>query len=102
MRKQKQVIGALACSLSWAGCGQAPPLNGLQVGEEPWAGPEGWLRRSAHPFGSSVCRYGAQYPVLARRTSELAVGFLVFLYLVHNLPQLCMDTVIFSPLHFFL
>ena len=27
-------------------------------------------------------------------------GFLVFLYLVHNLPQLCMHAVIFSPLQF--
>ena len=91
-----------ACFLSWAGWGKARPLNGLKVGERRAMG---WVRGLAsmvcHPSGSSVCRYGAQYPALACHTSELAVGFLVFLYVVHNLSQLCMYTVIFSSLQFF-
>ena len=40
-------------------------------------------------------------PVFAPGSSEVAVGFLVFLYLVvHNLPQVHMHTVVFSPLWF--
>ena len=35
--------------------------------------------------------------IFALDTSDVAAGFLAFLYLVfHNLPQLCMYTVIFS------
>ena len=59
---------------------------------------EGWLRCFAHTFGGVECRGHAQYPAFALGSSEVAVGFLVFLYLVHNLPQLCMHAVIFSPL----
>ena len=62
---------------------------------------EGWLRWSAQPFGGAECRGHAQCPAFAPSSSEVAVGFLVFLYLVvHNLPQLDMHTVIFSPLWF--
>ena len=70
----------------------------------PGARQEGWLRWSAHPFGGGVCRGHAQYPAFAPHalflgSSEVAVGFLVFLYLVvHSLPQLHTHTVIFSPL----
>ena len=40
-----------------------------------------------------------QHPAFASGSSEMAVGFLVFLYLVvHNLPQLSMHAVIFSLL----
>ena len=43
----------------------------------------------------------AQCPAFAPGSSEVAVGFLVFLYLlVHNLPPLCMHAAIFSPLWF--
>ena len=41
----------------------------------------------------------AQDPAFAPQTPEVAVGFLVFLYLgIHNGPQLHMRAVIFSPL----
>ena len=41
------------------------------------------------------------YPAFAPSSSEVAFGFLVFLHLlVHNLPQLCMHTVICSPSEF--
>ena len=67
----------------------------------PGVGPEGWLRWSAHPLGGVECRGHAQCPAFAPGSSEVAVGFLVFLYLVvHYLPQLHMPTVIFSPLSF--
>ena len=49
-----------------------------------WA--EGWLRWFAHPFGGVECRH-AQPPAFAPSSSEVAVGFLVFLYLVDNLRQ---------------
>ena len=66
---------------------------------DPGVGPEGWLRWSAHPFGGVGCRRHVQYATFAPGSSEVTVGFLVFLYLVvHNLPQLCMHTVMFSPL----
>lgn len=39
-----------------------------------------------------------QYPAFALDTLEVAVGFLVFLYLVQNLFQLLMYTVIFYSL----
>lgn len=79
----------------------AGPLNGVRVGADPWAGPEGWLQLSTHPFDGAVCRNHAQYPAFPPDPSELAVVVLVFLCLVvHNLPQLCMYTVTFSPLTF--
>ena len=54
---------------------------------------------SAHPLGGAVCRGHEQYPAFAPDSSEVAVGFLVFSYLVvHNLPQLRMYAVIFSSL----
>ena len=61
-----------------------------------WGQLEGWLRWSAHPFGGAVCREHAQDPAFTPGSSELAVGFSVFLYLVvHNLPQLHMHAVLF-------
>ena len=51
------------------------------------------------PFGDTVCNRHAQYSGFAPCSSEVAVGFLDFLYLiVSNLPQLRMQAVIFSPL----
>ena len=63
-----------------------------------WGEGRGWsrgqakerFRWSARPLCGAVCRAHAAYPAFAPCSSEVAVGFLVFLYLVHNLPQLCM------------
>ena len=61
--------------------------------------PEEWFKWSAHSLGAAVCRDHAQYPAFSPDTSEVAVECLVFLYLVvHNLPQLRMFAVKFSPL----
>ena len=65
---------------------------------DPWVGLERRLGSSAHSLGGAGCRDHAQHPAFALDTSEVAVGFLVFLYLLHNLPQLHMQAVIFSPL----
>ena len=63
----------------------------------PGVGLEGWLRCFAHPFGGGVCKGHGQHPAFAPSSSEVAVVFLVFLYLaVHNLPQLHTRAVIFS------
>ena len=63
---------------------------------------EGWLRWFSHPFGGVVCRVHALYPAFllpaffAPVSSEVAVGFLVFLYfIVNDLLQLPMHAVIF-------
>lgn len=76
-------------------------------GEGPGLRPEGslgWLARS--PFGAVEYRRHAQHLAFVPSTLFLLPAlqkwqlvFLVFLYLVvHNLPQLCMHTVIFSPM----
>ena len=71
----------------------------MRIGARPGVGPEGWPGWSAHPLGGAVCRGHAQSPAFAPDTSEVAVGFLLFLYLVvPSLPQLGMRAVIFSPL----
>lgn len=62
----------------------------------------------AHPCGGTDCRAHAQFPAFAAKplvfppsSSEVAVKFFGLLYLsVHNLPQLCMHIVIFSPYSF--
>ena len=59
------------------------------------------------PGACAVPCFCSQHPVFAPSSSEVAVGFflfvcLVFLYLVvQDLPQLCVHTVIFSPYGFF-
>lgn len=69
-----------------------------RVGAGAGVQPEGWLRWIAHLFGVA-CRGHAQYPAFVLSSSEVAAGFSVFLYLVaHNLDQLCVHAVIFSPL----
>ena len=79
--------------------GGAGPLNGVRVEVDTWVGSEWRLRWSAYPLGGAVCSYLTQYPAFAPDTSEVAVGFLVFLYLiVHNLPQWGVGAVIFSLL----
>ena len=42
----------------------------------------------------------SQHPSFAPGSLDVTVGFLVFLYLVHNLPQLHMHIVIYSSLQF--
>ena len=72
--------------------GRAGSFHGVRIGAGPGVRLEVWLKWSAHPFGGIE-------PAFALYSSEVAVGLLVFLYLVvHNLPQLYMHTVIFSPL----
>ena len=73
----------------------------------PWVESEGWLRWFAHPFGGVECRghVPAFTPdtlllLLALQKWQLLVVFFVFCFclFVHNLPQLHMHAVIFSPL----
>ena len=48
-----------------------------------------------------MCRYHAQFPGFAPGTSNLAAELSVFLHpVVHNLSQMLMHAVIFSPLLF--
>ena len=68
-------------------------------------GLEGWPRWSAHPFvvlsagGHVYPAFAPNTQVFASNSSEMAAGFFFFWYfLVQNLPQLGMHTVIFSPL----
>lgn len=61
----------------------------------PGVRPGSWLRWYAYPLGGTVRRDHTQNPAFVPSTSKLAVRFLVFLYLVDNLPQLCMHAVIF-------
>ena len=63
-------------------------LYGVRVGEDLEVRPNRWLGWSAYVFGH------AHFPAFALDVSEVAVGFLVFLYLVHYLSQL--NAVIFS------
>ena len=63
----------------------------------------GWAQRrfrwSARRLGGAICRDHVQYPAFAVCTSEMSVGLQGVLYLtVHNLSQLRMCAVIFSPL----
>ena len=84
---------------AWGRWGGSGPLYGVRVGAGPGVRPEGWLRWCAHPSSDAMCRGHVQYPAFAPGSSEVAVGFLVFSYvLAHNFPQLHMGTVIFSPL----
>ena len=78
----------------WAGL-----LNGVKVGTDQWIGLEGWLMWSAHPLGGAVYRVYAWYPAFCswhHRSGNWVLAFLYFI--VHNLPQLHMHAVIFSPL----
>lgn len=81
MREGKQGTGSLAHSLGWR-WGASWSVNGVRIGASPRIRPEGWLG----------C------PAFAQDTSEVEVGFLVFLHLIHNLPQLCMHAAIFNLL----
>ena len=101
-----ETSNTLPCSFpeeGWAGSSY-----GVRVGVCPGVGSEVWLKWLAHPWGGVECRGRSQYPVFAPGSSEVAVGYLVSVYLVvQNLPQLHMctaqlhvRTVIFSPLKF--
>ena len=57
-------------------------------GVDPGVMLEGFFGWFAHPLDGAVCGVYAQYPVSAPGSSAMAVVFLVFLYLVHNLSQL--------------
>ena len=56
----------------------------VRAGSGIWL--EGWLRWSAHPLGGVLWRVHAQHPAFAPDSSEVEVGFLVFLYLVWFAP----------------
>lgn len=103
--KNKQEMPLLASSTrGW----QGGFLHGVRVGMGPGTRPEAWPTRSTHPFADIVCRGHAQYSAFAPDTlfllisseSEVVVEFLVFLYLLdHNLSQLHLPAIIFSPLY---
>ena len=76
-------------------------LSDLRVRTGPAVKLAGWLGWSVHPPSGAVGRDYAQYSAFAPNPSGVKAEFLVFfLCLVHNLPQLCMHTAIFSPLEF--
>ena len=63
---------------------------------ESWVRRRGGLDGLPTPFlGGIVSRGHVQSPIFAPLTSEVAAGVLVFLCLVHNLPQLPMHAIIF-------
>ena len=80
---------------------RAGSLYGVRVGVCPGVRLAGWLRWSAHPF-VVLCAGGMRSALLLLLAlQKWQLVFLVFLYLViHNLPQLHMHTVIFSPVWF--
>ena len=81
--------------------GRAHSLYRMRAGVCPGVRPEGRLRCSAHPLGGAECRRCVQLPAFAPGCSEVAVVLLFSLYLlVHNLPQLLMHAVIFTPSQF--
>ena len=84
---------------------QSVSLCAMRVGVCPEVGLEGWLRWFAHPL--VVFSAGSMHspqplsptPCFPPNSSEVEVVCLVFLYLVvHNLTQLCVHAVVFSPL----
>ena len=79
--EREQVTGALACSLPKGG--QTCSFYGVRVEVCPGVGLEGRrLRWAAHPLGGVVCRGHAQCPAFAAGSSEVTVGFLVFVSFV--------------------
>ena len=80
--------------------GRACSSHGLRVEVfgGPGVHPEGWLRKFAHPLGAVLGRRHAQSPAFLLVLQKWQLGFLVFLYLIHNLLQLFMHLVIFSHL----
>ena len=107
LQQQRGVKTSNTLPCSFPAEGWAGSSYGVKVGVCPGVEPGGWLRWLAHPWGGVECRGHSQYPVFAPGSSEVAVAYLVSLYLVQNLPQLHMRTaqlhmrtVIFSPLKF--
>ena len=70
----------------------------MRVGAGPGVGLERWPGWSAHPF-VALCAGGMRSTLLLLPAlQKWQLDFLVSLYLVvHNLPQLGMHAVIFSP-----
>lgn len=60
----------------------------VRGGVRSGAGPEGWLRWFAHPFGGGICRGHTQYLALVPSSSEVAAGFFDDFYL---LSRICPD-----------
>ena len=83
-------------------------MHGVRVGMYPGVWPEGWLGSFVHPLGGVVCRGHAQYPAFATNSLFLLLAlqkwqlgfFGLLVSFDHNLPQLHMHTVIFSPFQF--
>ena len=91
-REREQTVGSLACLLrggaSWfLACRECRGVSRGQAG--------GVARWFAHPFGGAMCSGHAQHPALAP-SSQKCSWFSVFLYLVHNLSQLCTHSVVFT------
>ena len=64
--------------------------------------PEGRLRWSTRPLGVAECRRPVQLPAFAPGSSEVAVGFLVSLYLLSIMCPNCTCTQLFLvPYSFF-
>ena len=93
---------AAQVSLLIAQNGQAGSLHGVRVGVCTRFRLERWFRRFAHPFVG--IGYKGMHPTFAISSSEVVVGgflFFVFLYFfIHNLSQIFMHAVLYSPLWF--
>ena len=87
----------LSCSLPMWGMGGWFLIWG-EDGAHPGVRPKGCSRWSAHPLGGAMCRGACVALAFAASFPAVSVGFLVFLYLVPNLPQPHMHTATFSPL----
>ena len=88
------------CSLAHSLCGgwRGGSLYEVRIEAHPGVRPKGWRRWSAHPLRGAMCRGACVALAFAASVPAVLVGFLVFLYLVPNLPQLHMHTATFSPL----
>lgn len=81
----------------WGGGGGGGWGWGWGVGRGPGAGAEVWLRWSAHPPGGAVSRGHVQFPAFTQTPQKWQLGFRSLCVLLHNLPQMGMHAVIFSP-----
>lgn len=60
---------------------QAGPLNGVRVGVGSWVGSEGWLGWCSPPLVVLCAGTMHNTLIFALDTSDVAAGFLAFLYL---------------------
>ena len=102
-RRKLRANNRLPCLLApWESRRASLFLVGVRVGVCPLVRPEGWFRCSAHSWGNAVCRGLVQYPVCAQGSSDVAIGFLVSLYLwVQNLYHLHRTQLFVVPYSFF-